>query len=217
VNAMAIMPDTSGRGSAHCRSVYKAAPDTGDSNFQHSAGYRQTLVNAPANGTRPGTVADAVKDATTVPQELIVLTAFEQVQAEGDVLGDRVVSDYGTNTIARPAEGSAGRVTVTRLIFRVYAPTAGARESDGPNGSAGSSESNILTGLKQPIAIPTSATGADAATQSTNPAMGKPASPATANPVGQAARADVNSQDANSLASRPNAVALGNGWFVIQL
>src|SRR5208337_1294800 len=95
INAMAIMPGKPQRGGTHCAAtVYKAGPRTWESKFQQS-GYRQTLVSAPAKAAEAGTVADAVNGETAVPQELIVLTAFEQVQAEGDVLGDRVVSDYG--------------------------------------------------------------------------------------------------------------------------
>jgi hypothetical protein len=71
-------------------------------------------------------------------------------------------------------------------------------------------------GQEQPTAIPTLATNAGATTQSTNQAAGKAANPTSAKPAGQA-RPDANSRDGNSLASQPHAVALGYGWFVIQL
>jgi hypothetical protein len=178
INAMAIVPDTTQRvGTRRAATVYKAGPHTRESKF------RQTLASAPGQAGGPDTVAYAVNSATPVPQELIVLTAFEQVQAEGDVLGDRVVSDYGADTAsnARPADGGAGRVTITRLIFRVITPAAGAT------------------------------------TQSTNQANGKPAKTTDAKPAGQVTQPDANSRDANSLTGQPHAVALGNGWFVIQL
>jgi len=215
VNAMAIMPETTQQRSSHCqtgltKAAYRASLRASELN------YRQTLVNAQANSARQDSVADAVNSDTPIPQELIVLTAYEQVQAAGDELGDRVVSDNGPNTTARPVDGSTGRVTVTRLIFRVYAPTAGARESDGPNGSALPSGSYTVSAQKQPRAITTSATSA-AAVQSTNGTMDKPSGPNAGKLASHAAQPDANSIDANSLTGQPHAVALGNGWFVIQL
>jgi len=227
VNAMAIMPDTKQRGGTHFRasfdkpSNYKTGSQDGESKlkqpeFQQSAGYTQTFVGAKEN-EGPETFGRPSKNETAVPQELIVLTAFEQVQASGDVLGDKAMPDYGTDTYGRPVEGGEGRVTVTRLIFRVYSrATAGARESDGPGGST-------PTEPNQAAAIPTSTIAGNAHTQTTSSAAGKVPRPVTSGaagssvkPAGHGAPRETDSLT-NSQASQPHAVALGNGWFVIQL
>jgi beta-lactamase regulating signal transducer with metallopeptidase domain len=217
MNAMAIMPDTAQQRGVHCGATASKA-------YSRSAEstYRLTAVRAEANSAGPDAVAGPAKSETATPQELIVLTAFEQVQAEDDVLGDRVVSDYAVNTNALPADGSAGRVKVTRLVFRVYSrATAGPSDSDGPGGSTTQTGVDGQPGQKQATdqgtAIPPSAIGTGTIAQQANSATGKPADPASGKPEGQATRPDANSRSANSLASQPHAVALGNGWFVIQL
>jgi hypothetical protein len=219
VNAMAIMPRTKQRGGTHCRANFdKAGADktgsrTNEPKFrqtirQESGEYKQTLVSAKQNvgSDAPGR---PVKSGAAVPQELIVLTALEQIQSEGDVLGDRVMPDYGAGTNGRPVDGGKGRVTVTRLIFKVYArATAGASESDGPGGSVVPAEQ------KQPTSIPTSATAPSTNAQtadSTSNAAGNGVKPANQTaPRG-------SSSLTNSQTGQPHAVALGNGWFVIQL
>ncbi|MGP8252291.1 MAG: M56 family metallopeptidase [Terracidiphilus sp.] len=218
INAMAIVPEKHGQSVTDWRKTgwrktgwretgSPAAPRAWETKFVEPA----MSAPAAANAAGPDAVAVSAKNETAAPQELIVLTAFEQVQASGDVPGDRVVSDYGANYGSgtgigvRPADGSAGRITITRLIFRIYSrATAGASESDGPAGSVVPGGSGVAAGQRQPTAIPTSAIIPNAAAQSTNSAAGKP--------VGQAARPDLN-----SLNGMPHAVALGNGWFVIQL
>jgi beta-lactamase regulating signal transducer with metallopeptidase domain len=209
INAMAIMPETTQRGGTHCAAtVYKTGPHTWESK------YRQTAASAPANSAGSDAAANPEKSDKATPQELIVLTAFEQVQASGDVLGDRVVSDYAANTNGQPVDGSAGRVTITRLVFRVYSrATAGASESDGPAAITGSKRTDVqAAGQQQVTAIPASAIGTGADAQQTNSAAGNPQGQATSKPAGQA-----TPHDANSQISQPHAVALGNGWFVIQL
>jgi beta-lactamase regulating signal transducer with metallopeptidase domain len=188
INAMAIMSETPQRGGTHCAAtVYKAGPHSWESK------YRQTAVRAPANAAKPDAVADPAKSETATPQELIVLTAFEQVQASGDVLGDRVVSDYGPSDVATSARTSigsagdrnAGHITITRLVF-IYPekkPENAEQTADGVPGETLSSGSGV---------------------KAANPPSGKPA--------GQTAP-----HDANSVTGQPHAVALGNGWFVIQL
>jgi beta-lactamase regulating signal transducer with metallopeptidase domain len=209
INAMAIMPETTQCGGTHCAAtVYKTGPHTWESK------YRQTAASAPANSAGSDAGADPEKSDNATPQELVVLTAFEQVQASGDVLGDRVVSDYAANTNGQPVDGSAGRVTITRLVFRVYSrATAGASESDGPAAVTGSNRTDVqAAGQQQVTAIPASAIGTGADAQQTNSAAGKPQGQATSKPAGQA-----TPHDANSQISQPHAVALGYGWFVIQL
>lgn len=202
VDTMAVMPETTERRGTHCRAaVHEAASHRWESN------YRQTVLSAPAEAAEPVSIAAIARGGAAVPQELIVLTAFEQVRTDGDVLGDKVVSDYGTGTIARPVDGGAGRMTMTRLIFRIYAPTAGARESDGPTTAGVPAGSAATATQNQPAAIPTSVTKMDAPTQKANQASGQ----AAANLVGQM------KPDVNSSGSQPHAVSLGNGWFVIQL
>jgi beta-lactamase regulating signal transducer with metallopeptidase domain len=217
VNAMAIMPGITQRDTTRCRTSFKANSHTGETKIQPTARYRRSLVSAPGNGA--DTVADAVNRETAIPQELIVLTAYEQVQSSGDALGDRVVSDNGASyesgiaANGASAGGSARRITITRLIFRVYPRvTAGARESDGPNEPAAPSGSTATAGQKPLAAIPTSVTSDGATTQPTNQMTGRPASQANGSASGQALRPDTNSQT-----GWPHAVALGNGWFVIQL
>lgn len=190
VNAMAIVPVATERNTANWQAIYrariyKAGPHTGASKYKQTAGYRQMAVSVTGVAAEPDAVADAVPSEAAVPQELIVLTAFEQARTTGDVLGDRVVSDFGPNVAANAQAGHAvaGQVTVTRLIF-VY--------SRGTAGPAQKLVNTQQTSADQP-----------GPTQSTNTA-GKPA--------GQASR-----PDANSLNSQPHAIALGNGWFVIQL
>jgi beta-lactamase regulating signal transducer with metallopeptidase domain len=152
VNAMAIVPGTTGRMPTDYRATaLKAGRHTGEPK-NGQARYGQTAVSAPTMAAGTDAVADTAKFETALPQELIVLTAFEQVQATGDVSGDRVVSDFGA-TNARPTDGNVGQITITRLVFRIY----------------------------------------------------------PAGPVGKRLPA------ADSLISQPHAVALGNGWFVIQL
>ncbi len=213
INAMAIMPETTQRGGTHCvTTIYKAGAHTRESK------YRRTEVSAPANVTGLDAVADPAKSMTATPQELIVLTAFEQVQSSGDVLGDRVVSDYAPNTNGHPVDGSAGQVTITRLVFRVYGrATAGASESDGPAAITGSNGADVQAAGQQPVtAIAASAIGTDANTQQINSATGKPAGQAMNKSVNPAA-GQTSPREANSLAGQPHAIALGNGWFVIQL
>jgi beta-lactamase regulating signal transducer with metallopeptidase domain len=204
INAMAIMPETRQHNGTHCRESYlKAGPHTDGARFKHTglqqtASYRQTVVSAPAG-------AVAVRSETGVPEELIVLTAFEQVQSSGDVQGDRVISDYAPDSAgnARPAESSTGRIMITRLIFRIF--------------PAQSYSAQSYPEQRPVIAQQTSARGLDAAMQPKNSAAGKPAGPAlsagsSAMPTGPSAP-----QAVNSLNSRFHAVPLGNGWFVIQL
>ncbi len=206
INAMAIMPETKKHNGTHCRASYlKAGPQKDDARVTHTglqqrAVYGQTEVSAPASA-----VAVSDRSDTTAPQELIVLTAYEQVEASGDVQGDRVVSDYGPDDAAnaQPAESSTGRIMITRLIFRIF--------------PAQSHSAQIYPGQKPVTAQQTAARGLDPATQPTNSAAGKPAGPAlsassSAIPAGQSAPLATN-----SLNSRFHAVPLGNGWFVIQL
>jgi hypothetical protein len=138
VNTMAIMPATAGRNATNYRvTALKAGPHASNLKIRQTAGLRQTAVSAG-----PDAVVEIAKIETAAPQELIVLTAFEQVQATGNELGDRVVSDFGA-TNARPTDGSAGQVTITRLIFRIY--------QAGPDGQK-QLDANSLTG--QPKAVP---------------------------------------------------------------
>jgi hypothetical protein len=129
-----------------------------------------------------------------------------------------VVSDYAPNTNGRPVDGSAGQVTVTRLVFRVYSrASAGAIESDGPAAITGSNGADVQAAGQQPVtAIAASAIGTDANTQQINSATGKPAGQAMNKSVNPAA-GQTSPREANSLAGQPHAIALGNGWFVIQL
>ena len=189
INAMAIMPQTTERSAKHCRaSLGKAEP--------HALGPKPgpaAMSSLKAMATQSDPITDIANNETAVPQELIVLTAYEQVQTGGEVQGDRVISDYGPDTGARPADGSAGRITITRLIFRVY--PAGPKQATA-----------ILTMATKPgESKPTGAQpAAQTSTQSGNQETGKP--------NGQAMP-----RVTNSLTGLPHAVALGNGWFVIQL
>jgi Zn-dependent protease with chaperone function len=144
MNAMAIVPGTAGRNATNYRvTALKAGQHAGESKIRQTAGLRQTVASAvPAMTSGPDAVVEIAKIETAAPQELIVLTAFEQVQATGNELGDRVVSDFGA-TNARPTDGSAGQVTITRLIFRIY--------QAGPDGQK-QLDANSLTG--QPKAVP---------------------------------------------------------------
>jgi beta-lactamase regulating signal transducer with metallopeptidase domain len=211
INAMAIVPDRVERNATHCRArLNGTGVQANEPKLQQPAGYRETLVSARTSAARPDAVADAAHSESAAPRELIVLTAFEQVQTSGDVLGDRVYSDYGADANGRSAYGGAGRVTITRLVFRVYPLPAGLRASAGARESDGPGEVVEPVIEKQPTAIqtsahaPTSATASSPAAQTTNQAAGKPAGP-------------TSKGAANSLTGQPHAVALGNGWFVIQL
>lgn len=207
VNAMAIVPDIKQRGDAHRQMSFDKTSAYKMGSQEREPKFRQTFVSAKGNAASPDTVAGAKKSEAAVPRELIVLTAFEQVQSEGDVLGDKAMPDYGTDTYGRPVDGGEGRVTVTQLIFKVYTrATAGARESDGPGGSTPADQ-------KQPTEIPTSAAAPSANMQTTNSTSN--AGGSSVKPASSAAH-ETNSLT-HSQASQPHAVALGNGWFVIQL
>ena len=191
INAMAIMPEATQRNANHCRaSLGKAATHARELKPGPAA---ISALTAKATQTDP--VAEAAKYETPAPQELIVLTAYEQVQADGEVLGDRVISDYDSGVASSAQQGHAGtgRITITQLIFRVYPASQQQARA-------------ILTSATKPgEGSQTDAqSGMQPAAQSSSAATGKPAGPAM--PRG-----------ANSLTSLPHAVALGNGWFVIQL
>ncbi len=133
-------------------------------------------------------VIDWAASGAPIPQELIVLTAFERVQASSDELGDRVIRDSGSGTAANTYSdgGSAGRVTVTRVIFRIY--------------PADRMSTNSAK------AVLTSAAQSGAATA--------PANSVGRNPAIQGSSGDSAQKP---WAGQPMPIPLGNGWFVIQL
>jgi beta-lactamase regulating signal transducer with metallopeptidase domain len=146
INAMVIAPGTArGNATSYRATALKVGPHASESKLVQTASHGQTVVSAPAMTARPDAVANTAKIETAVPQELIVLTAFEQVQATGNVLGDRVVSDFGPDVAAnaQPGHASAGRITITRLIFRIY--------QAGPDGQKQPDASSLTS---QPRALP---------------------------------------------------------------
>jgi len=196
INTMAILPQTvrqriaSGEASSHA-SNHRATASEPYSQAPGTSILRSAIHAAQAvKSSSPGVVADNVRavaplQVAPLQSELIVFTTYEQVQASGGELGDKVISDYDSETAANAKPGPAGQITITRLIFRVYP-----------------------AGLKAATAIPVLAikpgTAAQSAAHITSEAAGEPANQA-AHP------------HANFPASQFHAVALGNGWFVIQL
>jgi len=226
MNAMMIMPDTTGRGGAHYTlsehkigsAEYKAGPTGSAGPRAWETMLRQRAVSAQTGAAGADAVVDGANSEAATPHELIVLTAFEQVQSASGVLGDRVISDYVVDGNGRLAPGGAGQVTVTRLVFRVFSrATAGASESDGPTGVTGRNETDAQATGEQPVtSIPASAIETGALAQQMNAATEKPEGQAT-NKSSNPAAAKSLPRNANSLTGQLHAVALGNGWFVIQL
>ena len=205
VNAMAVMPEAARRRDEHCRT---AANKT--SAHAHILKPNSTRLSALAaketqTGQRQGagTQSDAVTDVepgAAMPQEVIVLTTwerFEKRQNGGPVLGDRVISDFdsGTQAVGQPTQAGTSQITITRLIFGVIPVQA--KPATAIMTSAIAPNRNSQSGTEQNAAQP-AGTSAMATSPQTN------------------SERQINSQ-AKPLTGLPHAVALGNGWFVIQL
>ena len=211
-NAMAILPDPARHSYTRCKASLsetgprpkglKQDPDTNApvalkqvQVSSHDAG-----VKAPRTqqeGTDP--ITDTAEN-NTLPRELVVMTTYEQVETDGDVLGDRVISDFNSDNKANvtPGRHFGSKITITSLIFRVYPASKSYQESE------------TELSVKRPVATQTTAIG---------PARDlQPNAEVSRSLPGNATHPTANSQQLpNSPNRHPHAVALGNGWFVIQL
>jgi beta-lactamase regulating signal transducer with metallopeptidase domain len=197
MNTMAIVPQTLRQRIASSRRTM-ASSASGPNSPTSCPRTRTSLLGTAINAARivsdnsSHLVASNTMAGAMPERELVVFTAYEQVTSS-DELGDRVVSDSapdgGTGT--QPERNPAGQFTITRLVFRVVPNEPAATNTPKPSGAP------VAQG-----AMP------GAVQQSSTQAAQKSAS----NSAGQALQPEANSEN-----SMPHAVALGNGWFVIQL
>jgi hypothetical protein len=205
INAMAIMPRTiAQRIASQPTVVHASCKQASNTSILRSA------INAAQSmkSAAPAMVAGNAMAAAPTQQELVVFTTYEQVQATSDGLGDKVISDYDSETSASPrptqtgpSQTGSGQFTITRLVFRIF--PAGDNRTTAVPVVAARPETMPETSAKQ---------GAQTASQTTD----KPANQSAGQPANQATnQAAPGNPDPQT--SQPKAISLGNGWFVIQL
>ena len=199
INTMAIVPRTTRPRMAVSRSAAAVAnsKDSETSLLRSAINAAQTL-RSPS----PSQVAENTNAAAPVQQELVVFTAYEQVQTSDNELGDKVISDsepgrQSTGAGANEPGANEPRAnehrpgaytrnfTITQLVFRVY-----------PSQAIRSNAAKAAQASATPAAAQTPGSAA----------VPKPGSRTVGSKTPQ-----------GILIGLPKAVPLGNGWFVIQL
>jgi beta-lactamase regulating signal transducer with metallopeptidase domain len=199
LNAMAIMPQTvRQRVEANRHEASKAASKTSCPYASGTSFLRSAINAAQSIKSDTAAVQTAARNGgaeVSAPREVIVFTAYEQVNGADGELGDKVVSDYEAGR--QPLSKSAGGFAVTQLIFHVD-PADNASQADGvATAPVKQADASAGTAIDQTAAQSKSTATGKAAEQTAQPGT----IPSINLPQG----------------SHPKAISLGNGWLVIQL